>query len=276
MRGANEIVRALPRTEGGIPTMVRPRYRTSLAVAAAATALGLAACGGDDSAAPNEPAPEPPVAAEPTPAETTPAESPPAESDPAPAEPTEPASDVGVSSPAADLRVALDRLLGEHANLAIVAMQKGYDGAPDFEQVAGALEENTVALGDAIGSVYGDEARDGFLELWRAHIGFFVDYTVATASDDEDGRQQALTDLAGYQEGFATFLGGANPEIDPEAIAAGLGMHVDQLTAALDSYAAGEYETAYAAVREAYAHMFGTGDALATAITAQMPEAFAS
>lgn len=178
------------------------------------------------------------------------------------------------SSPSADLRVTLDRLLGEHAALAIIAMQKGVDGAPDFDQTAAALEANTVDLGDAIGSVYGDEARDAFLELWRAHIGFFVDYTVATAGDDEAGRQQALQALDGYRQGFSNFLAEANPNLEAGPLADGLQNHVDQLTAALDQYEAGNYEEAYASLREAYAHMFGTGDALSGAISQQFPENF--
>ena len=81
----------------------------------------------------------------------------------------------GVTSPAADLRVTLDELLGEHALLAMFATQKGYDGAPDFEAIADALDENGVDLSEAIGSVYGDEAGTKFLDgplLWRDHIGF--------------------------------------------------------------------------------------------------------
>ncbi len=94
---------------------------------------------------------------------------------------TTPETTAGVTSPAADLRVTLDELLGEHALLAMFATQKGYDGAPDFEAIAGALDQNGVDLSEAIGSVYGDEAGTKFLDgglLWRDHIGFFVDYTV--------------------------------------------------------------------------------------------------
>jgi hypothetical protein len=181
-----------------------------------------------------------------------------------------------IDSPAVDLRVTLDRLLGEHALLATVAMQKGYDGAEDFEAAAAALDENTIALGEAIGSVYGDEAEEQFLELWRQHIGFFVDYTVATAEDDQEARAAALEKLDGYRQGFATFLGNANPNIEPDTVAAGLQMHVDQLTGALDTYADGDYDAAYAQIRESYAHMFGTGDLLAGAIVTQMPEQFKS
>lgn len=71
---------------------------------------------------------------------------------------------VSTTSPATDLRVTLDKLLGEHAMLAQFATQKGLEGKPDFQAIAGALDQNSVALGDAIGSVYGDEARETFLD----------------------------------------------------------------------------------------------------------------
>jgi hypothetical protein len=185
------------------------------------------------------------------------------------------AAAVSIESPATDLRVTLDRLLAEHALLAAFAMQKGVAGEDDFEAIAGALDANTVDLGEAVGSVYGDEAETAFLEMWREHIGFFVDYTVATANDDEAGRSEARDALAGYQGDFAAFLDEATGGKLPAAAAAeALGAHVAQLTAALDTYAAGDYEKAYAQVREAYHHMYMTGDALSGAIVEQKPDAF--
>lgn len=178
------------------------------------------------------------------------------------------------ASAAADLRVTLDRLLGEHAMLAVFAMQKGVDGDADFDAIAAALDDNTVDLGAAIGSVYGPDAEQAFLKLWRAHIGFFVDFTVATAEGDKAGQQQAIKDLDGYRAGFANFLAEANPNIEAEPIAMGLQMHVRQLTSALTTYAAGDHELAYERAREAYHHMFKTGDTLAAAIAAQYPEQF--
>jgi len=212
---------------------------------AALLALGLAACGDDDDAAAGETA----AAMEHTEAPTA-------------------------STPAADLRVTLDRLLGEHAVLAMNAMRQGHDGDPAFEATAAALEENTVALGEAIGSVYGSEAQDGFLQMWRDHIGFFVDLTVATAGDDQAGRRAALDQLAGYQQAFSAFLAGANPNLPEDTLNTALGAHIDQLVAFLDAHAAGDHAEANAAYREAYEHMFMTGDALAGGIVAQFPENF--
>ena len=62
-------------------------------------------------------------------------------------------------------------------DLASAAVRSGFDGKADFTAVAGSLDENSVALSEAVGSVYGKEAGDKFLEIWRSHIGFFVDYT---------------------------------------------------------------------------------------------------
>ena len=35
-----------------------------------------------------------------------------------------------------------------------------------------------------VGGIYGDKAGNQFLELWRAHIGFFVNYTLGKATGD--------------------------------------------------------------------------------------------
>jgi hypothetical protein len=236
--------------------------RTTLAALTAALTLvplGLVACGGDDDEAA-------------APAATT------AEME------MDTHSDTGgdgeavsIESPAVDLRVAVDRLLAEHAGLATFAMQKGFAGEKDFEAIAAALEGNTVDLGEAIGSVYGEEGKTNFLQLWRDHIGFFVDYTVATAKKDEAGQKQAREQLGEYQADFSAFLDTATGGNLPQSGAAeALQAHVTQLIAALDTYAAGDYTKAYEQIREAYAHMYMTADALAGAIVAQKPDAFGS
>ena len=191
---------------------------------------------------------------------------------------TTPETTAGVTSPAADLRVTLDELLGEHALLAMFATQKGYDGAPDFEAIAGALDRNGVDLSEAIGSVYGDEAGTKFLDgglLWRDHIGFFVDYTVGLAKKDKAAQKEAAGNLMGYNAAFANFLATAT-ELPEPALKDAIAEHITGLKGQIDAYAAKDYPTAYANVRDAYAHMFMTGDTLAGGIAAQDPDTFAS
>ena len=191
---------------------------------------------------------------------------------------TTPETTAGVTSPAADLRVTLDELLGEHALLAMFATQKGYGGEPDFEAIAAALDENGVDLSQAIGSVYGDEAGTKFLDgglLWRDHIGFFVDYTVGLAKKDEAAQKKAVGNLMGYNAAFANFLATAT-ELPEPALKDAVAEHITGLKGQIDAYAAKDYPTAYANVRDAYAHMFMTGDTLAGGIAAQDPDTFSS
>lgn len=180
------------------------------------------------------------------------------------------------SSPAIDLRVTLDRLLGEHADLAMIAMQKGIDGAPDFQAAAGELNQNTNDLSAAIASVYGAAAGSAFQKMWADHIGDFVNYVVATSKNDAAGKQSALDALSTYKNQFANFLATANPNLNATDLENNLQMHVDELLGAFNSYVAKDYTSAYSSFREGYSHMFGTGDALSAAIVQQFPSKFAS
>ncbi|MBO0589145.1 copper amine oxidase [Sporosarcina sp. E16_8] len=180
-----------------------------------------------------------------------------------------------VSNPAVDLRATLDSILSEHAYLAVITMQKGLDGAGDFEAAAAQLGENTDELSAAVGSVYGEEAGSQFKEIWSSHIGYFVNYVTATASKDEDGRKKALADLDAYRVKQADFLSKATDgRLKAKDLEEGLKMHVDQLVWAFDNYGAGEYEKAYTSATESMHHMFGTGKGLSWAITEQFPDKF--
>lgn len=144
---------------------------------------------------------------------------------------------------AATLRANLTFDLQEHVYLAGVAVFTAYttEGGTDseaFTAAADALDENTVALGEKIGEVAGDEQEEAFLGLWREHIGFFVDYANAKATDDTEAAEQALMDLDGYRpqagDFFEEISGGELPSAD---VAEGLGMHVETLAGTIDSLA---------------------------------------
>ena len=189
------------------------------------------------------------------------------------------AAPAGLSSPAADLRVALARLLSEHAQIAMEAMRQGVDTGdlsdPEFTAAAGALQGNTDDLTAAIESVYGANAGEAFRAQWEAHIGFFVDYTVGVATDDQAAKDAALEDLAGYRADFSEFLATATEGgLPAEAAADALAVHVQTLVDQIDLYAAGDYAAAYEKAREAYAHMYMTADALSLAIIRQDAETF--
>jgi hypothetical protein len=176
------------------------------------------------------------------------------------------ATPVDLGSPAAQLRVDLDRLLAEHAFLTIEQMRSGLVDGPDFAAVATAVEGNSVEVADAIGSIYGEAAVEPFGDIWRSHIGYLVDYSVALRTEDAGAQQAAQAGLATYRTRLREFLGDANPGVDLSGIAEALDMHTAQLLEFIEAAHEGDHDKAYELERAAYPHMFHVGDALARVI----------
>lgn len=213
-------------------------------VAAVAVALSAAACSGSSSGS---------AAATNTPSS-------------APSSSSAAASDA-TATQAAALRAGLDELFREHVNLTGFAVQTAVIsgiGSANTAQALSALDANTLALGDAVGSVYGGAAKTAFVTMWRAHIGFFVEYTKGLATSDSKMVSDAQAKLANYKRDFSKFLGGAT-QIPPTAIATELQGHIQTLEAAIQAIVT-KSPTAAAKLQMAAMHMDGTADALAGGI----------
>jgi hypothetical protein len=186
-----------------------------------------------------------------------------------------------VDAPSAELRAGLTHLLQEHVYLAGLAINQAVADGGDLEAPATAdavqsLDANSVALSEAIGSVYGDDAAAQFLELWRAHIGMFVGYTLGGATGDTAKQEQARTELDEYRQDFGAFVEGATGgELTVDQVADSLQTHVETLTAAIDAVLAGD-PSVFPDLRTAAQHMPMTAKALAGAIAAANPDTFTS
>jgi hypothetical protein len=174
-----------------------------------------------------------------------------------------------------DLRTALNLLFAEHVSLAADATGWAMMGHNrNFEAAAGALDANSQAIAGAVGLVYGKDAGDAFLPLWRKHIGFFVDYTTATVKHNMAGRKKAVDDLTAYAQDFGAFLNSANPDLPQQAVADLVVEHAKTLLVVIDAQADQNWVKAYQSEREAVMHMQHIGDALAGAISKQFPDKF--
>lgn len=188
------------------------------------------------------------------------------------------ATEATVDSPAAELNQSLTYLLTEHEYLAGIAVAMGVTHGLDsgeFEAAAGALDENSQDLADAVGSVYGEAGGDQFLELWRAHIGFFVDYTEGVATGNERKATKARKALDGYREDFGAFIESATEGgLPKDAVAEALDPHVKRTIAAIDAVLGERGGNPFSLLKKAAEHMPHISTALAGAITAQFPEKF--
>ncbi len=173
-----------------------------------------------------------------------------------------------VDSPAAQTFATLATLLQEHVYLAGIAIDIGLEMGLDsgaFAQAADTLDGNSVELAGVIGSVAGDENEAAFLQLWRDHIGFFVDYTLAEATGDAEGKEQALLNLGSYGEAAGAFFEEITAgELPSSATQDSLAGHIDTLTAAIDAAVAGD-TSVFAQLKAAAHHVGVDGSARAIA-----------
>jgi hypothetical protein len=182
-----------------------------------------------------------------------------------------------VTGASSSLRAALTGLLIQHVAATAFVVQtavaaKGNLSNPEVKGAVSALSDNTNQLGTAIGSVYGAAAQQEFLKLWRAHIGYFVNYTLGVAGHDSAQVATAKKDLAGYITQFSAFIAGAT-KLPKSAVAADLQGHVATLETAINSIVAGQPD-ASANLLAAENHMAGTGAVLAQGIAASKPSVF--
>jgi hypothetical protein len=129
-------------------------------------------------------------------------------------------------------------------------------------------------LAKAIGSVYGADAEQAFLPLWRKHIGFAVDYTQGVATRDKVKQDKAVMELVQYTQDFGAFLSSANPNLPKPVVAELVKTHVLTLKEVIDAQAAKDPVKAYTSLRTAASHMHMIADPLAGAIVKQFPVKF--
>jgi hypothetical protein len=178
-------------------------------------------------------------------------------------------------APAATLRVELNNLGSEHVYLAGLAFDAALGGRSDeFKVAAETTDKNTQELGEAVGSVYGPDAQQKFLALWRAHIGFFVDYAMGAAAKDDARKAKARADLDGYRTDIDAFLTGANPNLPKGAVAQLFAAHVVHLTGVVDDIVGGNLAGAYDMLHMAAHQTQEIMDPLSAAIVKQFPDKF--
>jgi len=176
-----------------------------------------------------------------------------------------------VNSDGSGLRAALTALLADHVYLAGAAIHQALQDGGDLTTAkvgaaVATLDENSVEVSKLVGSAYPDAERP-FLDSWRSHIPFFVNYTVAKATGDQAGVDKAVSDLNGYAVSFGELINSVVPELPAEAVQGELEMHATSLLAAIDADIAGD-PAYYGLLKDAAGHMPMTAQALAGGIAA--------
>jgi hypothetical protein len=182
---------------------------------------------------------------------------------------------IASDSRAADLRIRLDLLLGEHVFL--IAKEADAAAGPrtdEYTSYLGLLTSNGTNLSDLVSSAFGDTAASQFDQLWSAHNGFFVDYTVGLAAHNQDKASGAITSLTKtFVPQLSQFIATQSQlPLDPMTLLAN--EQVLETKAVIDDAAAQDATKLYADLRTAYAQSSRIGDAIANQIAVKFPDRF--
>ncbi|MCD7034872.1 LPXTG cell wall anchor domain-containing protein [Metabacillus sp. GX 13764] len=179
-------------------------------------------------------------------------------------------------SKAADLRSTLSSLAAEHFALASMSMERGYNGAKDFDAAKWAENEHTADFKAAIVSLYGKQGGDAFEKIWTTdHINAQNDLVMAAMNKDDKGVQDAKDRMISFSSEFGDFLSTATGgKLPAQAAKDAVKMHEQQVIKNFEDYMTGDYASEYASFDEGYKFMFGVGETLGGAIVQQMPDKF--
>lgn len=176
-----------------------------------------------------------------------------------------------------DLRVTLNEAFQEHVYLATFATAAALGGdtrTGEFGAAGEALNANGTDIGDAIGSLYGNDAKTQFNGIWSAHNGFFVDYTTGVATDDTTKKDAAVSSLLNtYVPNFVALLHGAT-DLPTDTLTTLTTAHVTQTKAVVDAQGDANFAGAASADQEAARHMQMIADPVSIAIVAKLSDKF--
>ncbi len=174
-----------------------------------------------------------------------------------------------------DLRVALNNLLQEHTLLAGMAADALVGNRqPAAQAAATVLDANSQELAGLVGSFYGTDQQQQFLQLWRRHIADYAQYAQATTVGDEASKDAARQDLNGFVQDFDNFFSSANPNIAPGSLVQPMSMHTMGTLQVIDALGAKDYMTAFTMGKAGAEMAAQMGDPLSVAIAAQFPGQF--
>jgi hypothetical protein len=176
-------------------------------------------------------------------------------------------------SKAADFRIRLDLLLGEH--VMIIAKQSSATARPaEYTSYLRLLTTNGADLIELVRSAMGDSVAARFAQIWNAQNDNLVTYAIGLAAHDKTKAAQAMAGIAGtFIPQFSQFISDVS-QIPTTVISPLLTRNMLEMRQMLDDQISRNYSRLYADIRSLYAHAIEVGDAVAPEITGKFPDKF--
>jgi hypothetical protein len=184
-----------------------------------------------------------------------------------------PITSTSADSKAADFRVRLDLLLGEHV-LIIAKESSAPARQSEYTSYLRLLTANGTDLTELVRSAMGDSLASRFEQIWSAQNDHLVSYTIALVTHNQAKTSAAMIGMSGmFVPQFSQFLSDV-AQIPSGLILPLVTQHMLETKAILDDQFLGNYPALYASLRMSYAHATQVGDAVAPRIAEKFPDKF--
>jgi hypothetical protein len=178
------------------------------------------------------------------------------------------------TSKAADFRVTMNNLLHEHAVVSANLLQHIYDNKPDVDTLRAQADTNAQAIAQQIANVYGSDAQNQFLSMWRGHVSDYVDYTNALKSGDQNAVNQAKQKLDGDADMMAQTLASSIKGTNKDELAGLFRDHITLTEKVIGAYANNDPQSVSDNQKQAYDQAGKMADILSSAIIQARPDMF--
>ncbi len=137
---------------------------------------------------------------------------------------------------ATNLRVQLNSLLREHAVLTTSYLQTIYDGK-DAASLEQNLNSNSNEISQLIQNVYGENAKDEVLNIWRGHIDEYRKYTLARRNNNAEEMNMSRKRLNTIATNFGETFDAVSDNLSSQTITGLMNEHINGTLAIIDAHA---------------------------------------
>jgi len=198
---------------------------------------------------------------------------PPSAATPTPVASPSPMVTNSAESKAADFRIRLDLLLGEH--VIIIAKESSAPARQaEYTSYLHLLTTNGADLTELVRSALGDSVAARFEQIWSGQNDNLVSYTIGLVTHDKAKSDRAIAGIAGtFIPQFSQFLSDLT-QIPTNQIVLLLTRNMLEMRQMLNDQFAGSYQRLYDDIRSLYSHATEVGDTVAPGITGKFPDKF--
>lgn len=177
-------------------------------------------------------------------------------------------------SAAADLRTHLDLLLSEHVMIVAKESAAAADHSDEYSAYTTLLGANSADLSRLIATAFGTTAGVHFMKSWSDQNAFLVDYAIGVVTHNDDKAKAASSGLTTtFVPQFVQLVSGISGLPKPPLTELTSAQATEDM-AFIDAVAAGDFNSFYTDLHQAYSHSSRLGDALAGQIAAKFPDKF--